>query len=381
MATHNSHADYLSTPRGACRLQRYPLRSNDPLQAWDSGDVLLHQRLANHDSQLPLLVNDQFGALAVACSQPRIVSMSDSYISTCGWQHNLKINQLDTDIVAVTGLDEVPAGVDLVLLKLPKSSSLLEFQLQQIASSLSRPIPLFAAAKSKLFTPTIRALFEQYCDQVTVSLIDKKARVLSGQLRPLSPTNQPALAMNCWQDPAYPLQLCQHAGVFARNQLDIGARLLLENLPPAGAEQVIDLGCGNGVLGLRYAQLSPHSQVLWVDESYLAVASCQHNIAVNLATAQPSQQYQCRVDDCLSQQADASADLILCNPPFHQEHAITTHIAQQMFRDSKRVLRYGGELRVVANRHLAYHQPLERLFGRVTVVASNPKFVVLSVRR
>ena len=52
-----------------------------------------------------------------------------------------------------------------------------------------------------------------------------------------------------------------------------------------------------------------------------------------------------------------------------------------MFRDSKRVLRYGGELRVVANRHLAYHLVLERLFGGVTVVASNPKFVVLSARR
>ncbi len=378
MAAHELPADYLSSAAGHWRLRRYPLRSHDPLQAWDSGDVLLHQRMADHTSQLPLLVNDQFGALAVACQQPRIIAMSDSYISTCGWQHNLKINQLATEIVPITGLDTVPAGVDLVLLKLPKSSSLLQFQLQQIAASLSQPIQLFAAAKSKLFTPAIRALFEQYCDQVSVSLIEKKARVLSAQLRPLASAAATPAPMTCWQDPAHPLQLCQYAGVFARTQLDIGARLLLDNLPVAGAEQVIDLGCGNGVLGLRYAQLSPQSEVLWVDESYLAVASCQHNIALNLGA---SPNYQCHVDDCLSQQADASADLILCNPPFHQEHAITTHIAQQMFRDSKRVLRYGGELRVVANRHLAYHLVLERLFGGVTVVASNPKFVVLSARR
>ncbi|WP_127346909.1 class I SAM-dependent methyltransferase [Pseudidiomarina mangrovi] len=378
MAAHELPADYLSSAAGHWRLQRYPLRSHDPLQAWDSGDVLLHQRMAAHSSQLPLLVNDQFGALAVACQQPRIIAMSDSYISTCGWQHNLKINQLATEIVPITGLDTVPAGVDLVVLKLPKSSSLLQFQLQQIAASLSQPIQLFAAAKSKLFTPAIRALFEQYCDQVSVSLIEKKARVLSAQLRPLASAAATPAPMTCWHDPAYPLQLCQYAGVFARKQLDIGARLLLDNLPAAGAEQVIDLGCGNGVLGLRYAQLSPQSEVLWVDESYLAVASCQHNITLNLGA---SAHYQCHVDDCLSQQADASADLILCNPPFHQEHAITTHIAQQMFRDSKRVLRYGGELRVVANRHLAYHLVLERLFGGVTVVASNPKFVVLSARR
>ena len=379
MAANAVHPDYLATTLGHWRLQRYPLRSNNPLQAWDSGDVLLQQRLAAQVSEFPLLVNDQFGALAVACRQARIAAMSDSYISTCGWQHNLQINQLDTDIVPVTGLTAVPAGIDLVLLKLPKSSSLLEFQLQHIAASLKQPVALFAAAKSKLFTPAIRALFERFCSDVSVSLIEKKARVLSAQLQPLASAQQPTALLHCWQDPAYPLQLCQYAGVFARKQLDIGARLLLDHLPPAGAEQVIDLGCGNGVLGLRYAQLSPSSQVLWVDESYLAIASCQHNIALNLADS--NDHYDCRVDDCLSQQADASADLILCNPPFHQEHAITTHIAQQMFRDSKRVLRSGGELRVVANRHLAYHQLLERLFGRVTVVASNPKFVVLSVRR
>ncbi len=379
MAAFDSHADYLTTPLGHWRLQRYPLRANQLLQAWDSGDVLLHQHLAAQVSTFPLLVNDQFGALAVACQQARIAAMSDSYISTCGWQHNLKINQLDPEIVSVTGLAEVPSGIDLVLLKLPKSSSLLEFQLQQIAASLKQPVQLFAAAKSKLFTPAIRALFERFCDHVVVSLIEKKARVLSAQLRPLVAAAAPPEQLHCWQDPALPLQLCQYAGVFARNQLDIGARLLVEHLPPAGAEQVIDLGCGNGVLGLRYAQLSPASQVLWVDESYLAIASCQHNIALNLGS--DLTKYACRVDDCLSQQADASADLVLCNPPFHQEHTITSHIAQQMFRDSKRVLRHGGELRVVANRHLAYHQVLERLFGRVTVVASNPKFVVLSVRR
>lgn len=377
MAADVSQLANFHTVLGQWRLHRYPLRNHDPLQAWDSADVLLHQHMADLNCRLPVLVNDQFGALAVACQQTQIAAMSDSYISVCSWQHNLQINQLATQIIPLTGLTAVPAGIDQVLMKLPKSSSLLSYQLQRLAASIQQPIALLAAAKSKLFSPAIRALFEQYCDQVEVSLIEKKARVLSAQLRPLAVV-EPAI-LNYWQDPDYPLQLGHYPGVFSRNQLDLGARLFLRHLPAAGADQVIDLGCGNGVLGLRYAQLSPASKILWVDESYLAIASCQHNIELNLGSTDT--RYQTAVDDCLSQQAAASADLILCNPPFHQEHAITTHIAQQMFRDSKRVLRHGGELRVVANRHLAYHQPLERLFGAVTVVASNPKFVLLSVRR
>jgi 16S rRNA (guanine1207-N2)-methyltransferase len=50
-----------------------------------------------------------------------------------------------------------------------------------------------------------------------------------------------------------------------------------------------------------------------------------------------------------------------------------------MFSEAQRVLGPGGELLVVGNQHLAYHAKLTRLFGkgRVDVVASDPKFVVL----
>ena len=32
----------------------------------------------------------------------------------------------------------------------------------------------------------------------------------------------------------------------------------------------------------------------------------------------------------------------LCNPPFHQQHAVTDHIAWQMFNDSFKALKQGG---------------------------------------
>ncbi|WP_440495178.1 methyltransferase, partial [Serratia sarumanii] len=48
-----------------------------------------------------------------------------------------------------------------------------------------------------------------------------------------------------------------------------------------------------------------------------------------------------------------------------------------MFCDAKRCLQVGGELRIVGNRHLDYHQKLKRLFGNCTLVASNKKFVIL----
>ncbi|WP_217550894.1 methyltransferase, partial [Pantoea sp. GbtcB22] len=54
---------------------------------------------------------------------------------------------------------------------------------------------------------------------------------------------------------------------------------------------------------------------------------------------------------------------VLCNPPFHQQHAVTGHLAWQMLRDAKRCLQYGGGLRIVGNRHLGYHVKMEKQFG------------------
>ena len=89
-------------------------------------------------------------------------------------------------------------------------------------------------------------------------------------------------------------------------------------------------------------------------------------------------QCQFHLNDCLTNVASNSVDLILCNPPFHQHTATTDHIAWQMFKDSHRVLKKGGELRIIGNRQLAYHIKLKRLFGNETLIASNDKFVTQS---
>ncbi|MGB3727351.1 MAG: methyltransferase, partial [Glaciecola sp.] len=59
------------------------------------------------------------------------------------------------------------------------------------------------------------------------------------------------------------------------------------------------------------------------------------------------------------------------------QNTVIDDIAWQMFLDAKRVLRPGGELRIVGNRHLDHRVKLSKLFGGCKVVASDKKFVVL----
>ena len=137
----------------------------------------------------------------------------------------------------------------------------------------------------------------------------------------------------------------------------------------------MDLGCGNGVVGTAVALANPEAEVLFVDESYQAVASAEATYRANVAP-DATAEFRGRATGCRGV-PDGSVDLVLNNPPFHSHQATTDATAWRMFAGSRRALRPGGELWVVGNRHLGYHVKLRRLFGNCEVVASDPKFVVL----
>ena len=115
------------------------------------------------------------------------------------------------------------------------------------------------------------------------------------------------------------------------------------------------------------------AKVDFYDESFMALTSAK----ANFHRAFPEKSARFIADDCMSSAAIDHYQVILCNPPFHQQNVVGDFVAQQMFRDAKSALRQGGEFWVVANQHLAYSDSLKRLFGNCTVVASNNKFVVL----
>ncbi|MEN8198079.1 MAG: methyltransferase [Pseudomonadota bacterium] len=106
----------------------------------------------------------------------------------------------------------------------------------------------------------------------------------------------------------------------------------------------------------------------------MAIASARENFS---AASPPPRYAVLSVPDCLHGVASNDADLILINPPFHQQHQVGDTIAWNMFKDARRVLRPGGELRVVGNRHLGYHAKLKKLFGNCETIAADSKFVLL----
>ncbi|ALS97480.1 methyltransferase [Lacimicrobium alkaliphilum] len=364
----------------ALELYRYPAESQHKSeQAWDAADEYMLGQLTAESGNLKIwILNDDCGALCCALADHTPRWIGDSLVSQLACRQNLNINNLAPDSVQFFDSLSIPAeNPDLVLIKIPRTLALLEHQLCQLQSATTPRTRIIAGARVNQIHSSTLALFEKYLGPVTTSLAKKKARLIFCQ--PQENKHLLSPYPTCWKMPDMNWLIHNHANVFARQQLDIGARFMLKHLPEAQGKKVIDLGCGNGVLGMAMLCSASPDEVSFVDESFMAVASASQNVAHNL----PEHLRRCTfvVSNCLDQIKTAKAHIILCNPPFHQQQRITDHVAWQMFKQARDCLYPGGELRIIGNRHLDYHHKLKRLFGGYHQVAANNKFSILSAIR
>jgi 23S rRNA (guanine1835-N2)-methyltransferase len=367
---------------GEFALERYPRRANEALQAWDAADKLILRKLEDHHESIGdvLVVNDTWGALSTALAHRRPSTLSDSYLAHAATIENLRRNHIDPAAVRLlTTFDPLPSRIETVAMKVPKSLALLEDQLHRIAPHLDEKTTVLAGAMTKHIHTSTLDLFAKILGPTRTSLAEKKARLIFCQpdpnlQRPPNPWPKTYTVI-----PGHEV-VTSHAGVFGAERLDGGTRLLLEDLPHRDApHRVVDLGCGNGILGVRAAIRSPKAEVTFIDESYRAVASAEATFQANLGLERPANFVVGNGLFDLRNGAPSTVgfDLVLNNPPFHENHAVSDASAWQMFVESRDALRSGGELWVVGNRHLSYHAKLKRLFGNCDIAGINAKFVVM----
>ncbi|MEL0629917.1 methyltransferase [Psychromonas aquatilis] len=363
-------------------LHRHPRRKNETLQAWDSADEYLinyfnennlNQYIAE-DDQL-LIINDGFGALSCYFDAIQRTVVSDSFLSVGSIKLNMQRNQREPESLLIQdSLQALPSNAKVVLIKVPKTLAFLEYQLQQLSQVIAKDAIIVAAGKVDAIHKSTLALFEKYIGTTKTSLAKKKSRLIFSQPDQLDvPEKEVPLT---WDIERLGWTIHNHANVFSRNHLDIGGRYLMDNLPDGDFTKVVDLGCGNGVVGMSAAATYPDAQITFIDESYMAIDSARINMLKNFEEER-SDNARFVVNNGLVGFKPRSYDLILCNPPFHQQHAITDHIAWSMFNDAHFCLAVHGELVIVGNRHLDYQDKLNRIFGNCELITENKKFVIL----
>lgn len=168
---------------------------------------------------------------------------------------------------------------------------------------------------------------------------------LEGAIAAGGPQRAPGLGL--WSQP----------GVFSWDRADPGTQKLLQALPPL-AGRGADLGCGVGLLA-RAALTSPAvTQLELVDLDRRAVEAARRNLDDPRAAFHWA--------DALRAPALTGLDFVIMNPPFHDGAQEDRSLGQAFIRRGAQILRKGGTLWLVANRHLPYEAVLGELFSQTT---------------
>jgi 23S rRNA (guanine1835-N2)-methyltransferase len=348
-------------------LKRYPVVKNDPLKAWNSADELILEALVDYNlkSMRILVVNDSFGAISCNLSEYDLNVYVDSFISSTAI-----ISNSNNSIIPIINLKDLDGIYDLVLIQTPKNLSFFEDILCHLSNHLNRNSKIICTAMIKHLAKNSFDLLQKYIGVTSTSLAKKKARLIFANFEKDAVNS--SYPKNIQID-GFEKKFENHSNVFSRDKLDIGTRFFLDNIPTGNYKTILDLGCANGIVGIKAKLNNPNSKIIFNDESMMAILSAKANFKKFFQDELASFFF----SNCYENQAESSIDLVLCNPPFHQIHTIGDFIALSMFKNAKKVLKPGGELVVIGNSHLAYQVKLKKIFGNSNIITSNKKFMII----
>ncbi|HKP97823.1 MAG TPA: methyltransferase [Fibrobacteria bacterium] len=189
---------------------------------------------------------------------------------------------------------------------------------------------------------------------------------------PVAPVEDPRYFLPVRLELAFPggtLEYLTKPGIFAYRATDAGTALLARHLPSCAGKTVLDLGCGSGALSLAAFRLGA-ADVLATDNSAIATACAERNFALNRMPGRTL------CSDLAEGAAGGEFDLILTNPPFHNEAETDYSLPGRILQTLLRLLKPGGEAYLVANQFLDYSAPAEKLFRESAILAREQGYTI-----
>ena len=164
------------------------------------------------------------------------------------------------------------------------------------------------------------------------------------------------------------------AGVFSRGEVDTGTRLLLEALPETMAGEILDLGCGWGVIGITIKKTWPDTRVTLGDVNQRALELARENAEKNRV------QVSCEESDGMEAFRGRRFDAVVTNPPIRAGK----QVIYKMFADAAECLNPGGALYLVIRKQQGAESCLKYLttfYGSVEKLDKSGGFWVLRAKK
>lgn len=347
------------------QFSRYPDTNNHSLKAWNAADEHLLQYLENLEIEQNsvAIYNDRFGFLT-CCLHVYTPNVIVNYRSQEKSIHkNIENNHLQS-LELRSPFFSFDKKIKTGIIKIPKSLDLFRLQLSHLSEHLEENGVILAAFMTKYFSPQILTIAQEFFETVEQSKAWKKSRVILLQkkknIKIITPIHNLTFKEIIFQ---------QYFGVFSAKNIDYASQFFIEHLKIENEEKrVLDLACGNGVLGKMIQFQNPNHEIHLMDDSFLAVQSAK----LNLEKENTFFHY----NDSLEIFKEDFFDLVISNPPFHFEYETNIEVAIRLFYEVKRCLKKGGHFQLVASQHLNFKTHLEKIFSLINITAENTKFVI-----
>ncbi|MBT3463914.1 class I SAM-dependent methyltransferase [archaeon] len=158
-------------------------------------------------------------------------------------------------------------------------------------------------------------------------------------------------------------ELLSSSGVFSKDELDKGSKILIENSIIEDGWEVLDLGCGYGVVGISIKKMYPTTNVLMSDINQRAVSLSKKNIRLHQLKDIKAK------DSDNFEKIDEKFDTILLNPP----QTAGKDICFKMIEDSFDHIKSDGLLQLVARHNKGGKTLSKKMMG----VFGNAKDIVI----
>ena len=160
-------------------------------------------------------------------------------------------------------------------------------------------------------------------------------------------------------------------GVFSKNHVDIATSFLMKTIYEELNGDILDVGCGYGVIGITAAKNENVRSVTMLDINHRALELCKRNSEKNKVDSKVK-----IIESNGFENVDEKYDIIITNPPIRAGKSVI----YKMYEDAKEHLRENGALYLVINKKhgapstITY---LNTLFGNCEVLDKKTGFNVI----
>jgi 16S rRNA (guanine1207-N2)-methyltransferase len=164
-------------------------------------------------------------------------------------------------------------------------------------------------------------------------------------------------------------------GVFSHNKLDKGTTVILKHLPEKVGNNMLEFGCGSGVLAAHLLKAYPDTEFTTLDNQLTAVMSCKKTLSANGFDGR----FEVLASDGLTE-VTGKFNNIISNPPFHKGVGTEYSITEKFIVQAREHLKRNGELRIVCNEFLSYETFFDKAYKQVKNIVRTAGFKVITAR-